>query len=376
MYFSRLLKLTLALSLLALMLPVTAVMGQTTGTATFADSSAGKSDKLLVAMTDMPPLGASEVYQGWLVSDDGKTNVDVGVLTVAADSSIMHTFTSDTGANLVAANNTFMVTVEATGGATSPSKEVAFSATTAEDALTHLRHLLFSNAGNPNHTSGAHSGTAKGITVGLYEQTNAALTQAEIAISATSLSGIQAAAGNAINIIEGTSGANFDASRTSSGDSFGVLNYASDAKTHAKNITTAFPKDAKFFKHEPNVSASADNVATLAGAARDQALLATQALDTTTAKAYATNLKTNLERALSGYDADRDGSIGAGSSEGGALQAHLAAHGMASFSLTAGAGLPATGDIGIGGFAWMTLMMGIALVSIGSLIRMRKTASR
>jgi hypothetical protein len=364
MYFSRVLKLTLALSLLALMLPVTAVMGQTTGTATFADSSAGKSDKLVVSMNDMPPLGASEVYQGWLVSDDGKTNVDVGVLTVAADSSIIHTFTSATGTNLAAANDTFTVTIEATGGATSPSKVVAFTATIAEDAMTHIRHLLVSNAGN------------QGITPGLYAQTNAALTQAEAAANATSLSDIQAAAGNAINIIEGSGGANFDASRTESGDSYGVLNYAADAKTHAKNITTAFPKDAKFFKYEPNVSDSADNVATLAGSARDNALLAVGATDATSARAYATNVQTNLERALSGYDADRDGSIAAGGSEGGALQAHQNAQNMASFSPAAGTGLPVAGDIGIGSFAWMVLMMGIALVSAGSLIRMRKTVSK
>ena len=70
--------------------------------------------------------------------------------------------------------------------------------------MTHLRNLLVSNAGNPNYASGAHTGIPKGITPGLYEQTNAALTQAEAAASATSLSDIQAAAGNAINIIEGT----------------------------------------------------------------------------------------------------------------------------------------------------------------------------
>ena len=374
MYFSRVLKLTLALSLLALMLPVTAVMGQTTGTATFGDSSAGKSDMLVVTMSDMPPLGAGEVYQGWLVSDDGKTNVDVGVLEVADDSSISHTFTSATGTNLAAANATFTITIEATGGATSPSKVIAFTTTTDEDAMTHLRNLLVSNAGNPNYASGAHTGIPKGITPGLYEQTNAALTQAEAAATATSLSDIQAAAGNAINIIEGTGGANFDASRTDSGDSFGVLNYASDASAHAKAITAAFPKDAKFFKFEPGVSAGADNVAAQAGSARDHALLAVSATDTTTATAYATNVKTYLERALSGYDADRDGAIAA--SEGGALQAHQAAQNMASFSPAAGTGLPVAGDIGLGSFAWMALMMGIALVSAGSLMRMRKTTSR
>ena len=153
-----------------------------------------------------------------------------------------------------------------------------------------------------------------------------------------------------------------------------MLNYAADASAHAKAITAAFPKDAKFFKFEPGVSGGADNVAAQAGSARDHALLVVSATDATTATAYATNVKTYLERALSGYDADRDGAIA--TSEGAALQAHQAAQNMASFSPAAGTGLPVAGDIGLGSFAWMALMMGIALVSAGSLMRMRKTTSR
>ena len=74
-----------------------------------------------------------------------------------------------------------------------------------------------------------------------------------------------------VNIIEGTGdgkGANFDATCGNPGDDFGVLNYAPDAK-HAGFAASAAPEDAVIGKNHRQVIASADEVATWAGQARD-----------------------------------------------------------------------------------------------------------
>jgi len=71
MYLSKFLKLFLLLSLLALVLPLSIASAEVAGTAVITDSSAGLSDQVVVSLTDVPRLGATEAYEGWLVSDDG-----------------------------------------------------------------------------------------------------------------------------------------------------------------------------------------------------------------------------------------------------------------------------------------------------------------
>ena len=76
MYFSRVLKVVLLLSLLALIFPLSSAQGQiSVGTAVIRDSSPGLSDMLVVELTNLPALSAEEVYEGWLVTDDGSERI-------------------------------------------------------------------------------------------------------------------------------------------------------------------------------------------------------------------------------------------------------------------------------------------------------------
>jgi len=382
MYLSKFLKLFLLLSLLALVLPLSIASAEVAGTAVITDSSAGLSDQVVVSLTDVPRLGATEAYEGWLVSDDGAHSLSIGVMAVDTDGSINLAYTDAQGTNLTSIYDKFVITVEPVPD-TDPglSSHVAFSDQIPAGGMVHIRHLLYSSAGNPEYASGAHAGTPKGISPGLGEQTDLARVQAGLAAGSSTLADIKAHAANVINIIEGAHGDNFVSSEADPGDGFGVLNYAADAKNHAQLITADVPSDATFAKYEPHVSDSSDNVADWAGMARDQAVIASNATNVAVAQAFMTNAQTLLTRALNGHDADRDGTIESIIGEGGASQVQVGVQNMGTYNPTevviveAPPTPPATGDISWGVFALIALTAGAVLLGGGGLLFARGRAS-
>jgi len=365
MYFSKVIKVGLSLSLLALLMPVSLANAEVRGEAVIRDSSPGLSDELSISLT-MPILGSGHTYEGWLVSDDGHTALSVGEFDQAADGSVSHTYISPDGTNLASAYSEFQV---------KESDNVLYSDKISDGGLSHIRNLLYSHSGNPDYTSGAHEGVAKGTSVGLKDQADAALLHAGKGVDSTTLSDVQTHAGHVINIIEGDDGANFVADAGSEGDGHGLLNYAAAASTEAKAVAAGDSSDNTFAQYESAVSTSADNVATWATSARDAAISARSATTLDVASAFITNAQTLLTRTVSGYDTDRDGSIGAG--EGGASQAHLGAQSMASFEPTVVADVveveihveaPDTGDINYGLLAIISLVAGAALVTGGGFV--------
>jgi hypothetical protein len=366
MYLSKVIKVGLSLSLLALLMPVSLANAEVRGEAVIRDSSPGLSDELSVSLT-MPILGAGLSYEGWLVSDDGHTSLSVGELDQGADGSVIHTYISPDGTNLASEYNQFQVT---------SSGHVLYSDQISEGGLSHLRNLLYSHSGNPVYTSGTHEGVAKGTSVGLRDQADAALTQATNGVGATTVSDVQSHAAHVINIVEGDHGANFVSDTGSSGDGHGLLNYAAAASAEASAATTGDPTDTTFAQYGLTVSASADNVATWSASARDAAINARSAATLDVALAFITNAQTLLSRTVSGYDTDRNGTIGAG--EGGASQAQEGAQNMASFEPTVVVEAPTapdTGDISYGLFAIIALITGAALVTGGGLLLNRNRSA-
>ena len=95
----------------------------------------------------------------------------------------------------------------------------------------------------------------------------------------------------------------------------------------------------------------------------------------TVARAFIENSKSLLTRALNGHDADRDGSIALGGSEGGATQAQWGAQNMGTYNPREGAALPATGDVSWTLFAIIALAAGAVLVTAGGLVLRRGRAT-
>jgi len=377
MYLSKVIKVGLSLSLLALLMPVSLANAEVRGEAVIRDSSPGLSDELSISLT-MPILGSSHTYEGWLVSDDGHTALSVGEFDQGADGSVSHTYISPDGTNLASEYSEFQIKDD--------SGDVLYSDSISEGGLSHIRNLLFSHSGNPDYTSGAHEGVAKGTSVGLRDQADAALLHATNGVGSTTLSDVQLHAGHVINIIEGDDGDNFVADAGSSGDGHGLLNYAAAASAEGKAVAASDSSDTTFASHESAVSASADNVATWAASARDAAISARSATTLGVASAFITNAETLLGRAVSGFDTDRDGSVGAG--EGGALQAHAGAQNMATYEPTVVAIVelveveveveveaPDTGDINYGLLAIISLVAGAALVTGGGFLLNRNRSA-
>jgi len=552
MYLSRVIKMVFLMSLLALLVPASLARGQIMGTAVIRSSSPGLSDQLVVNLVDVSILGTDEVYEGWLVSDDGSDNLSVGVMAVDADGGISHTYTNADGLNLSAKYDTFKITVEPVPDTdTGPSTHTAYSDQITADGMTHIRRLLskpsasgsgvnlkmmpdkdgnptvgmdevfgFSathafckvdnnpvgfmmptfgmgdvfidantffmemtatnitsievttladgsrqlimkgdfgcateagvggatigdrnnyepatfeitaidgGAGNENDsfvfkvwfdetiapinyaifgptfdfTGEMTSGDVTildpavydtGITAKLWQQADVAHQQSTLGVNADTLSDVQTYAHAVINVIEGSRGANYDASFGDPGDGHGVLNHAASTKDHAGRAATAVPSDSTIVKYNSNVSDSSDNVVTWSGEARNHALDAISATSMTVAKAYMTNANTLIARSRDGYDADRDDTIESITGEGGALQVHVAAQDMGTYHpftfVPAPAATPAatpapapepvaapeTGGISLTTYAWIALASSFFLIIGGSyLLRRRST---
>ena len=164
-----------------------------------------------------------------------------------------------------------------------------------------------------------------------------------------------------VNIIEGSAGPNFDATCGNPGDDFGVLNYAPDAK-HAGFAASAAPEDAVIGKNHRQVIASADEVATWAGQARDHALLAIGANSIGGAKLFVRNAEDRLVKSLNS-----------------AKGSYTAAQAMAMYTLPAAApgeiAPPDSGDPNVPNVALGVLVAGAVLLLGGAFI-FRRSRSR
>ena len=317
------------------------------GSIRFKSSNPGYTDQLYVGLISVAALGDEEVYEGWLVAEDG-SKLSLGVLPVeiVAETTgqlrseidpnfgnIIYTYNHPSSLNLMSQGyNKFMITVESIlDNDPEPSAKIAYSDEIPLDGLEHIRSLLYSWEGAPEITSGPHLGISKGIVVGLYEQTDLALAHAALGVNSTSLDAVKLHAQHIVNIVEGAKGDNYDISYQDPGDGFGLLAYARKASEFAKMAVTAHADRHTFAIYEPNVSDPASNVESWASMSRDKALIVLKAPDLSTALAHMGESQTFLTWAVSGHDIDGDDFIRPVIGEGGALHAQIGAQNMAQF---------------------------------------------
>ena len=304
-----------------------------TGTAVIWDDQS-LSDSITTSMAGVTPPAEGTAYEGWLVSDDGEAEMSVGIMTVANDGSISHTFGSAsegyTGENLIAGFNTFVITVESVpDDDPGSSSNVAFGYSVPLDGIAHVRHLL----------SDWPSGSGVGIMTNLKAQLDIAINYAELAAASDTIEDVQNQMHLVVNVIEGAEGANYDASLSDSGDGIGVIAHAQDSK-HGSLAATAVPDDTVIGEHALLVEASGANVENWANEARDIALTVIGTSNLELAKIFVgpggRTVVSTLIAARNGFDADGDGTVGSGASEGGANQAYVEAQLMATYTLAPG----------------------------------------
>ena len=232
------------------------------------------------------------VYEGWLVSDDGAIATSTGVMPVAADGSVKHTYISPTGENLVQYYSKVMVTQEPVPDPDpSPSGIVAFSHQVPLAAMAHIRHLL----------SDWPEGSGVGILTNLKQQLEVAILHANLALSSTTLGDVFLHTHHVINIIEGANGPNYDISFGDPGNGLGVLLHASDRK-HASFAVSAALGESYIVSGAARVEADGKIAEDRAIEARDQALLGLAQASTTHAHLLLTQVLGFLDAALNGLD--------------------------------------------------------------------------
>ena len=304
-----------------------------TGTAVIWDDQS-LSDSITTSMAGVTPPAEGTAYEGWLVSDDGEAEMSVGIMTVAIDGSISHTFGSAsegyTGENLIAGFNTFVITVESVpDDDPGSSSNVAFGYSVPLDGIAHIRHLL----------SDWPSGSGVGIMTNLKAQLDIAIQHAELAAASDTIEDVRNHMHHVINVIEGAEGANYDASFSDPGDGIGVIVPAQDSK-HGPFAATAVPDDTVIGEHALLVEASGANVENWANKARDIALNVIGTSNLQLAKIFVgpggETVVSTLIAARNGFDADGDGTVGSGAGEGGANQAYVEAQLMATYTLEPG----------------------------------------
>ena len=140
---------------------------ETLGRVTIMDSDNDDFSDMLsdmaVVQLKLPSPGPDEIYEGWLVSDDGSRKQSTGILVQDGNGAVNQTYTSPVGENLFAEFGTFVVTVEPVPDPDpGPSAEVVALHEILSGGLLHIRHLAYSWTGNPLCSSGFHTGTPKG----------------------------------------------------------------------------------------------------------------------------------------------------------------------------------------------------------------------
>ena len=372
---SKVLTVLVVMGLLSLLTAIGVAWAQAgTGNVTLRDSQAPSaqtayqanlSDRAWIKLTNVPTLASNQAYEGWLVSDDGSRKQSTGILNVS-DGTIDQSFMTagdNAGENLFAEFDKFVITIEPIPDPDlGPSADQAYFHQIPAGGIVHIRHLLYSWAGNPVYTSGFYAGkdTPKGIVVGLRENTWIAKVHAGLAVSSSTLADVKQHAEHVINGIEGKDGnyADHDGNGTIEDltDGFGVLAYAADAIKHAKFSSEAASTDSVIVDNHTTVVNRATEVSDWATLARDQALAALGATDLIEARLRVGNAELRLIDALSSAE-----------------KANIGAQDMGMYTFApASAGTtvviqpPKTGDINFGSFALSALLGGALLLVSGA----------
>ena len=354
MFTRRMLPVSILLTLVLTLMVTASVSAQAAddlgGEAVFRDANAA-SDSLVISFSDVPSLSEDSAYEGWLIDSTGG-KISLGILRRTGTADIEQTYVSPSGENLAASYNRFAISLEPVPDPDPDTPgPIAYSDTVPLAAFAHIGHLIVAWGPNPD---------GKGIAVGFVEQMAVAAAHADLARRSSSLADQQTHSQHVINIIEGSDGANYDASAGNPGDGFGVLNYGADLIKHAGFARDAVPDDK-------SVGDGADDAieateAALAGAerARDEALVV---VDPDTSE-FRTGIALSNQVSLTERGMDD------------AAAAYEGAQDMSLFEGLAGEAPPDVGDALVPTAAMTALLAGLLLIGAGGLLvfRRRQTA--
>jgi len=332
------------------------------------EDGAALGDAITYMLFGMEQPGAGRAIEGWLVTDNGLSRISTGVMNVAPDGTINHTYVSPTGENLLRRYTRLEITIEPVPDPSpdKPSGNALWSSKIPIRAVDEIRALL---------TGESFAGTDGALTK-LRQQLEVAIQEIRAAQDAPTVDEVRSHVHRAINVLEGTGGANYDASFGDPGDGFGVLGYTA-LRTLASDAVEAADDSIAIVGHAGGVENSLKNAEDWAKDSVVQALVSLSSDDLIQSKIHLTPAIGLLTSALNGIDMDNDGTIRPTPGEGGVKQAYRAAQLMATFTLSPGPlpravdlgpGLPNSGDTLLPVMVRGALGLGIVLTAAGAAI--------
>jgi hypothetical protein len=108
-------------------------------------------DRISFVLPNLSPPAANRHYQGWLVSDDGKTFRDIGRITVDASGAGQLVFTDTQGQNLLQYGQVWITEEQDDPPVSEPSGEVVYSSVFPPQALVYVRNVELAYEGVPDN---------------------------------------------------------------------------------------------------------------------------------------------------------------------------------------------------------------------------------
>ncbi len=321
----------LALFSLLLALPVGTGLAQSEfeGNAVIWDDAA-LSDAITYSMMNVPAPSAGTQLVGWLISDDEANMLSTGPMEWS-DGSISHTFDSSspryTGENLILGYSLLVLTEEAAGSdPNSPAGPPVYHYEQDAAALAQIRHLL---ADWPR-------GSGTGLLTTIKEQLEIARNDANIAVLETTADRAKARGQRVLNVIEGATGSNFDASAGNPGDGIGLITHLADTQ-QIEFAMQAAPGEEAIAEHGPLAQVTANNATGFVELARQRLIsLVLPANNQGDATRHMANVAGLMNNALTGLDANGDGTKMAVAGEAGLDETYRQVQMMATYSILVG----------------------------------------
>ncbi|HJQ14958.1 MAG TPA: serine/threonine-protein kinase [Anaerolineales bacterium] len=241
----------------------------------FQDGTA-PADQVTISTSSMevPPQGSQ--YEAWLIQDDGEQRLSLGVIAFDQQNQGSLAFLDSAGQNLLGKYRTLEITREPVPDPSpNSSNDIAFSVSLPPDALTHLRHLLFSFNGTPQKI---------GFVRGLDADTlllNESAQQMLASLEARDEAGVDLHAERMLNLILGSQSEEYkdwneDGTVDDPGDGYGLLlngenlGYIQGTFTHADLSLTSPNATQNILTHGKHVKDCATNLDGWTAQLRDQ----------------------------------------------------------------------------------------------------------
>ena len=321
----------LALFSLLLALPVGTGLAQSEfeGAAVVYDDAAS-SDAIAYTMKNVPAPSSGTDLVGWLLSDDGAIKLSTGPMEWS-DGTVSHTFDSDspryTGENLVGAYSLLVITEETAGAdPDAPAGPPVYHYQQPAAALAQIRNLL---ADWPEESG-------SGILNNIKGQLEVARNEATLGKLETTADGAKTRAKRVLNVIEGAQGANFDATAGNPGDGIGVITHLVDIQ-QIGFARQAAPDAEAIAEHGALAEITAANTTSYVNLAVERILsLVLPAANQGDATRHMANIAGLMNNALTGLDANGDGTKEAVAGEAGLDETYRQVQMMATYTIQVG----------------------------------------